>query len=178
MGGLAFKMPGITSRDIKSGKMSKIAVARVKANKRMVEMALHDEVEAGTCEFGRVVRHLGNGRIKIVCSDKAEYHAVIRGLLRKRGVTPITVDDVVILGKRDWESRAVATSESAVAGKSACFDVMGVLGKKEAEKMCADGRIPSWMIGKVHSSEDDDGGFEFEAPAEKEEEDDVDLDRI
>lgn len=163
-------MPGVSAHTAKKGKMSKMAAIRVKANKAIVEVALHDELEEGSYEFGRVTKHLGNGQIKLVCQDKMEYRGVIRGLLRKRGVTPIGIDDVVILGKREWESRAT--------GGSACYDVMGVLERKDAERLCTRGAIPDWMVshGSVKISDHDDKGFEFEDITS--DNDDVDVDAI
>lgn len=154
--------------------MSKMAAIRVKANKTFVEFAVHGELEEGSYEFGRVTKHLGNGQIKLVCQDKVEYRGVIRGLLRKRGITPIDIDDIVILGKREWESRA--------AGATACFDIMGVVDRKNAERLCTRGIIPDWMVGHgtVDVAKHDDKGFEFEAPKSDDDEsdDDIDVDTI
>jgi translation initiation factor IF-1 len=143
-------MPGLSAHTMKKGKTSKIAMKRKETNKRTVDLAVRGDLE--DCEFGRVIKHLGNSRIRIICEDKREYNAVIRGLLRRKGITPISTDDIVVLGKREWESRMYSDAM--------CFDVMAVLSRREVDRLKKEERIPDWMSSG--EAKTDDAQYEFE----------------
>ena len=138
---------------------------RQDANKRIVNDILNDSVDQIT--FGRVTKHLGDRKILVMYTDKKEHIATIRGLLARKNVTPITVNDIVILSAREFDSRAGSDEE--------VFDVVGVLDKKAASQLVKNGRIPKWYMSADVSQIDDDTGvdvfeFDYEEP--------VDIDKI
>ena len=144
--------------------LSKMSKVRQDANKRIVADVLHDNVDEIT--FGRVSKHLGDRKILVMYKDKKEHIATIRGLLSKRGITPIMVNDIVILSAREFDTRAGSDNE--------VFDVVGVLDKKAASQLVKEGRIPKWYMSVDGSAGDDDAGdvfeFDYDAP--------VDIDKI
>ena len=107
---------------------------RKEINKKAVHEAL-DEPEGVI--FGRVIKHLGMGNIQVMLKDQKLCIAKIRTVLSRRGATPITADDVVILSHRDFESEADTRMK---------FDVLGVMTKGEASKLAKAGHIPSWFL--------------------------------
>jgi translation initiation factor IF-1 len=160
-------MPSKSSQSSKKGP-SKFAILREKANKAVADAVLNYEYD--DCTFGKVVKHLGNSRILVMGTDKKEYHAVIRCLLRKKSSTPIYAGDIVIISSRDFESRAGTVD--------ARFDVMSVLGKKDIASLIKDKRIPRWMLHggtDVLSDDGEDDLFDYGATIADE---DVDIDAI
>jgi hypothetical protein len=111
--------------------------------------------------------------------NKKTHKGRIRGLLRRKGVTPITSGDIVIISSREYES---------CAGKAdAIFDIVGVMSKKDAKELEKIGKIPEWMMSSTDDSTDKaptNEGYEFdysEETKDKEDEDsdeDVDVDNV
>ncbi len=145
-----------------------MAVVRQQANQRMVDAAINGNLEGGL--YGRVVRILGGAMLTVITLDKREHRAQIRGVLRRKGATPIAIGDVVILGRREFESR---NGESVVEdiGVDEVFDVIGIMDQRAALRAVKDGLIPKWMqtgsddrgagAAAADSSESDNDGFDF-----------------
>jgi initiation factor 1A len=162
-------MPGMTAKSAKKG-VSHIAQMRKDANRKMVKCAIEGELEG--CTFGKVIKMLGGGNVQLVDMDKKEAIGVIRGLLRRRGVTPIGPGDVVIISEREFETKGKKT-----------YDIVGVAYGPSVSALHKDGHIPDWMVGAVDAVvgskavggagkvEDD---IEFDYSAEEE----VDVDAI
>lgn len=157
-------MPGATMKSIKKGG-SGLSAVRKEANAKMVKAAVEGELEG--CVFGRVVKHLGGGNVEVLDADKCQAIGAIRGLLRKRGATPVAAGNVVIMSPRDFES--------VKAGKKRVYDIVGIMDGAAAAAMEKGGIIPSWMTG-VAAAEAAAGadGFEFDYAGEE----DVDVDAI
>lgn len=146
-------MPGQSAHSIKKSKVSKIAKVRKDGNQKVVDSAVLGDLE--DAEFGRVLKHLGDSRVRVLTSSRSEGNAVIRGLLRKRGCTPINTDNIVILSKRDYESRSDT--------KEAVYDVMAVLSNKDIEKLKKNGILPDWFVlGADKKLTECTTAFEFE----------------
>jgi hypothetical protein len=155
-------MPGVTARSAQK-KTSRIGDARKRSNKLFADAACRGDYD--DCQFGKVLKHLGGHRVSVITWDtldtsKApkERQAVIRNLLRKKGCTPITIDDLVVLSCREFETRS--TSQEAV------FDLVAVVDKKSAQRLVKDKAIPSWMAKSTsdHKAVDEDGDlFDYEA---------------
>ncbi len=142
--------------------MSKV---RQDANRRVVSDVLIEN--SNDVVFGRVTKHLGDRKILVMYTDKKEHIATIRGLLARKNVTPIMVNDIVILTVRDFDTRAGSENE--------VFDVIGILTKKEASYLVKEGRIPKWYMSADVTQLDDDAVadvFEFDYDEE------VDIDKI
>ena len=160
----------------KSSKKGRLTGAqRKEINSKAVSEAL-DEPEGVI--FARVVKHLGMGNLQVVLTSQKVGIAKIRTVLSRRGATPITSDDIVILSQRDFESEA---------DKRMRFDVLGVLSRSEASKLEKGGHIPKWFmqigtdaIGDRPATDE----YEFDYTDVKEEgadsdsDDDVDIDDI
>jgi len=152
-----------TSATAKKG-VNRVAAARMDSNNKIVRAALEGELEG--CEFARVTKHLGNGHVEMIDEKKRASIGVIRGLLRRKGLVPVTVGCVVIVSAREWESRA-----------KPMYDIVGVTDAAGARGLGKAGRIPDWMTasGEVAAEEGAAGGagvgFEFE-------DDEVDVDAI
>jgi translation initiation factor IF-1 len=148
-------------------------------NKKAVHEAL-DEPEGVI--FGRVIKHLGMGNIQVMLKDQKLCIAKIRTVLSRRGATPITADDVVILSPRDFETEADNRMK---------HDVLGVMTKGEASKLAKAGHIPAWFLqsgadtlgGAAKAEEDvfdysDVKQSDPDATAEASEDEDVDVDDL
>ncbi len=164
--------------------LSRMAIIRQNANKKMVDAALGGNTDDTL--FGRVVKIYGGAGLSVMTKDKREHRAQIRGLLRRKGATPIGVGDVVVLGRREFESRKEGDTVGEIGGAE-MFDVVGVLDHRAALTAVKDGLIPKWM----QTGSDDkvamedtvlgprpvDDGFEFDydaaEPAEEDEEENV-----
>ncbi len=149
--------------------VSRMAVKRQEANQRVVRAAADGDVEGGL--FGRVVRMYGGPQISVITRDKREHHATIRGLLRRKGATPIGIGDVVVLSGREFESRGDGKNVVAGLAQDEVFDVIGVMDSRSATKAMKEGLFPAWMLtgsddGKAAVEEEDDGiFFDEDAPA-------------
>ncbi len=157
--------------------VSRMATKRQEANQRVVRAAADGDVEGQI--FGRVVRMYGGPQISVITRDKREHRATIRGLLRRRGATPIGVGDVVVLSGREFESRGDGKNIVGGLAQDEVFDVIGVMDSRSATKAMKEGLFPAWMLtgsddGKA-TEEEDDSGILFDeegAPAEDDSEDD------
>jgi translation initiation factor IF-1 len=127
-------MPGVTAKSMKKG-VSHIAQVRKEANSKIVKSAVEGELEG--CTFGRVVKMLGGGQVQVLDMDKQLSIGIIRGLFRRRGVTPIGTNDIVIMSARDFEAKA--------AGKKRTYDIVGIADGAAASALEKSGHIPSWM---------------------------------
>jgi translation initiation factor IF-1 len=149
--------------------ISRMAVKRQEANQRVVRAAADGDVEGGL--FGRVVRMYGGPQISVITRDKREHRATIRGLLRRKGATPIGIGDVVVLSGREFESRGDGLNVVAGLAQDEIFDVIGVMDSRSATKAMKEGLFPAWMLtgsddGKAAVEEEDDGiFFDEDAPA-------------
>lgn len=155
--------------------LSRMAIIRQNANKKMVDAAINGDLEDGL--YGRVVKNLGGSMMTVLTHDKREHRAQIRGLLRRKGATPIGVGDVVILSRREFESRAGEAVVDSI-GAAEVFDIIGIMDHRTALKAVKDGLIPKWMQvgadekGGGESSSDEDGfDFAYEGAAAPKEED-------
>lgn len=159
--------------------LSRMAIIRQNANKKMVDAALGGETDDTL--FGRVVKIYGGAGLSVMTKDKREHRAQIRGLLRRKGATPIGVGDVVVLGRREFESRKEGDTVGEIGGAE-MFDVVGVLDHRAALTAVKEGLIPKWMqtgqeekasADSALGARDDDDGFEFDYDdAEEPDEDD------
>ena len=151
--------------------ISKTTKHRLEANKKVVDAALSDDLE--DCVFGRVTKMLGGARILVILPDQTEAQGQIRGLFRKRGSTPIRVNDIVILAGREFGTKT---------GSIPVYDVVGICDRKEALELSNCSKIPKWFVtsevkktleGKVDVEENDDGLYDFdeEAPLSDESDD-------
>jgi translation initiation factor 1A len=116
-------------------------------------------------EYGKVIRMLGDKRIMVMLPDHTEIMGIIGGGLKRKRVF-ISVDDVVIVSRRDFQEDKT--------------DVIYKYTPEEVKKLIQYQEIPPWfdksaaMIstdGITKSS--DDLGFDF-----MEEEDAIDFDEI
>jgi hypothetical protein len=120
----------------------------------------------------------GGPQISVITKDKREHRATIRGLLRRRGATPIGIGDVVVLSGREFESRGALTPGQAGVGVVAgiaqdeVFDVIGIMDSRSATKAMKEGLFPAWMLtgsddGRATAVVEEDDGiyFDEDAPA-------------
>lgn len=159
----------MSAKSAKKG-ISHVAQVRMDANKKMVKAAIEGELEG--CTFGKVIKMLGGANVQIVDMEKKEAIGVIRGLLRRRGVTPIVSGDVVIISDRGMgASRDKKT-----------YDIVGIAKGPAASALNKDGQIPDWMLGAADAvsgikavggaGAKDDGEIEFDY------EEEIDVDAI
>ena len=172
-------MPGVTARSAKKG-VSRLAKVRKAKNSAMSKAAGKGDLEG--VEYAKVVKHLGDGRLSVLLSNNRSHIALIRGLLRRKGITPIAAGDIVILSSREYESRA----EKAAA----VFDVVSVMVKKDANALMKEGGIPAWMLASDASAaptegkkveEEDATEFDYDGVKGDDDEDDdeeVDVDAV
>jgi translation initiation factor IF-1 len=138
-------------------------------NQKVISSVLDGDLEGA--EYGRVIKHLGAGNIRVILPNKREGIAKIRNVLSRRGSTPIVSGDIVVLSPRDFETGAAENMR---------YDVMAVMSKRDASKLEKSGVIPSWMM--LAGDGDDEGGediFDYsEVKEENESLDDDDIDKI
>lgn len=146
---------------------------RKEMNQRVVNAVL--EEASDEILFGRVLRHLGQGHIQIILDDKREGIAKIRTALSRRGSTPIVADDIVIMSRRDFETKV---------GEKPRFDVLGIMTRAEASKLEKAGRIPPWFLQSAEGMERgaaaaDEDVFDYSEAREAVDSDsDIDVDNI
>ena len=145
---------------------------RKQMNARVVSSVLEDTSE--DIIFGRVLRHLGQGHVRVILADKREGIAKIRTALARRGSTPIVSDDIVVLGSRDFETHADTKLR---------FDLLAVLSRADASKLEKAGRIPSWFLQSIDGEgriREEEGGdlFDYSEVKEESEDEEIDIDRI
>lgn len=150
--------------------ISRMATKRQEANQRVVKAAADGDVEGQI--FGRVVRMYGGPQISVITRDKREHRATIRGLLRRRGATPIGIGDVVVLSGREFESRGDGLNVVLGLAQDEVFDVVGIMDSRSATKAMKEGLFPAWMLtgsddGRAAAEEKENDGifFDEDAPA-------------
>ena len=126
-------MPVVSARSA-SKNMSKSKRAIVTKNATRVSAAIKHELDG--CTFGKVIRACGNKMFIIATKDGREHLAHIRGKMAR-----VTVNDIVLLGEREYESRA-GTDKSV-------FDIMAIFSMKDASKLVKSNIIPSWFTSSV-----------------------------
>lgn len=144
--------PSISKSASKKAKAAKAAarpmnrVANIKhaTNQRHVDAALSGDLE--DLVYGRVTKHLGNGEVRVLCADLREHRAVIAGRLSNKRATPIAVDDVIGLGRREFESRDSRGRTVEEIAADAVFDVTVVFDRRSAARLVKKGVIPGWML--------------------------------
>ena len=162
-------MPGMSAKSAKKG-VSHVAQMRKDANRKIVKAAVEGELEG--CTFGKVIKMFGGANVQVVDMDKREAIGIIRGLFRRKGVTPIAPGDVVIMSDRGFESKGKKT-----------YDIVGITSGAAASALNKDGQIPDWMVGAVDGAAaaaggagaKDDDEFEFDYAGADEE---IDVDAI
>ncbi len=147
--------------------------ARQDINRRAVASVMDNDTDED-CHFGRVLRHLGAGNIRVMLSNKTEGIARIRPVLSRRGSTPIVSGDIVILSGREFETKAVEVGMR--------FDVIAVMSRHDASKLEKTGRIPAWMLTE-ETQEGKEDIFDYTedkefADSRSDSGSDVDVDRI
>ena len=154
----------------KGGKKGRITGSqRKEINDRTVSAAMDGDME--DVIFGRVLKHLGAGHVRVILPNSREGIAKIRTVLSKRGSTPIVTDDVVVLSGREFETRVTEAKEDSVQR----YDLLGVLTRSQASKMEKDGRIPPWFLSFEEGKQEDGEIFDYSAV---EDEEDVDIENI
>jgi hypothetical protein len=150
----------------KKGRLS--GAARKEINARTVDSAIKSE----DVIFGRMNKHFGNGRVEVFIVDergaKKSVQAHIRRVLTKRGATPITLNDVVGLTPREYESRIGESDKTN-------YDLICVLDRKSASTLEKEGKIPKWMMAIADNKGDDSKNlgdlFEFDYGEEEKKDD-------
>jgi hypothetical protein len=169
--------------------------ARREMNEQRITKIVSGKME-GTI-FARVTKIVGGCLVRaaIDCVDgRQEILVRIPGGFKRRGATPITASAIVsvFVGKDfDPETDKLSTSDK--------FDLVAILGHKQASYLHKEGTIPAWMTTEVSTgTSDDDAGFVFESDepvdnlfssggkkplatheeVDEEEDADVDIDRI
>ena len=150
----------------KKGRLS--GSTRKEINARTVDSAIKSE----DVIFGRMNKHFGNGRVEVFIVDergaKKSVQAHIRRVLTKRGATPITLNDVVGLTPREYESRSVDSDKIN-------YDLICVLDRKSASNLEKEGKIPKWMMAiadnKAGEGKDLGDLFEFDYGEEEKKDD-------
>jgi hypothetical protein len=179
-----FLIPGTKmGKSSKKGRLT--GEQRKSMNKAVVSSVMDGELEEDIL-FGRVLRHLGAGHVRVLFAGlhpdgtntlPKEGIAKIRTALARRGSTPIVADDIVVLSGRSFET---------LADEKPRFDLMAVMTRAEAAKLERNGKIPSWLLQtgndtKVAEAADD--LFEYLDPVKEGESDsssdgEVDIDKI
>lgn len=140
---------------------------RKEINNRTVSAAMDGESEE--IFFGRVLKHLGGGHVRVILDNKREGIAKIRSVLTKRGSTPICTDDVVVLSGRDFETKTTVGPDGRPVDKVERFDLLGVLTRAQAAKMEKEGKIPSWFVSVENGEAGEGDIFDYSEPADNEE---------
>ncbi len=142
---------------------------RKEINQRLVNSVLDSESE--DLSFGRVLRHLGAGNIRVILPNKVEGIAKIRSVLSRRGSTPIVSGDIVVLSGRDFETSAVENKANTR------YDVLAVMTRQEASRLEKSGRIPPWMMLEGDNDETKEDIFDYNDVVSESEED-IDIEQI
>jgi translation initiation factor IF-1 len=144
-------MPGVTARSANKN-VSRAKQAAFNKNNARVEAALTEDLE-GYCTFGKISKAYGYGRFLVLNSDKREHKCTIRASIGK-AIRP-SVDDVVLLSIRDYETRA--------KGADAVYDIIASLDKKAVAKLIKSKTLPRWMNGKVDDADkaEEDDIFDY-----------------
>jgi translation initiation factor IF-1 len=126
-------MPGVTARSAKKN-VSKATQSALNKNSMRVQAALTEDLE-GYCTFGKISKKYGGGRFIVLNSDLREYECNIRASIGK-AIRP-SVDDVVLLSIRDYETRA--------SSADAVYDIIASFDKKQVSDLVKNNKVPIWM---------------------------------
>lgn len=151
-------MPGVTARSATKN-MSKNKRAAADKNTRRVEAAVNGDI--GFCTYGKITKALGNKMFMVTDTKCGEHLSHIRGKIPR-----VTIDDVVLLNIRDYESRSGSCG--------AVYDIMAVLEGKDVSKLVRTESIPHWMASKGAQGDSDELRELFDYDDGEEEEIDVD----
>jgi translation initiation factor IF-1 len=147
-------MPGVSARSAVKN-TSKSGRAKAAKNTRRVDAALNDEIDH--CTYGKITKALGNKMFMVINTKKSEHLAHIRGKMAR-----ISIDDVVLLNIRDYESRVGSVNE--------VYDIVAVFAPKDISRLIKSNTIPSWMNTKGATDEDELFDYDSESDSEDEEE--------
>jgi translation initiation factor IF-1 len=138
-------MPGNNVRQA-SKNVSRSKRSALAKNNNRVEAAIRGTLE--DCTYGRITKTLGNKTFLLLDANKREHQGHIRGKMARIGV-----DDIVLLSKREYESRA--STDKAI------YDIVAVFERKDAAYLIKQGEMPKWMLA-MSSEEGEDGDiFEY-----------------
>ena len=154
-------MPGQTVRSAEKN-VSKSGRAKLAKNARRVEAAVNNDLVG--CTYGRVTKTLGNKMFNIIDTERREHLGFIRGKMAR-----VSVNDVVLLNKREYESRA--------GTDDAVYDIMAVFEKKDVHKLIKSKLIPSWL-GSDTTDDNGDGLHDLFDYEESDDDADVNVDDI
>lgn len=145
-------MPGLSARSANKN-VSRAKRAAFSKNNSRVEGALTEDL-SGYCTFGKISKNFGNGRFLVINSDKREHLCTMRGSIAK-AIRP-SVDDVVLLSIRDYETRS--------NGADAVYDIIASLDKKAVAKLIKAKTVPRWMNGKADDADkaEEDDIFDYD----------------
>ncbi len=160
--------------DVSSGSKKTKAARKQRGSKNLMEKkqkkmanavmgALEDDNT--TKVFGRVIKIFGGIHLQVYLTDGTQYTAVMRGLLRKRGHTPIEAGSVVLLERPD----PTIMSEQVL-------EVCAVLDYKAATLLVKMKTIPNWFMTLGVGETPPEGGEDaydydyFEDPIEMDDE--------
>jgi initiation factor 1A len=132
--------------------------------------------------FGRVIRNLGQRRMLVFSNDNKIRMCHIRGSMR-RGSSWITVGDIVLITRRDFEKLPEKAGEYENADIISRYDkdlqsdlkkIPGINQKLFLQIETVDSKLLSEITSKKFEDlkPDDDVGIEFAESSEEEEEDD------
>ncbi len=139
-------MPGNNVRQA-SKNVSRSKRSALAKNNNRVEAAIRGTLE--DCTYGRITKTLGNKTFLLLDANKREHQGHIRGKMARIGV-----DDIVLLNKREYESRA--STDKAI------YDIVAVFERKDAAYLIKQGEMPKWMLA-MSSEEGEDGDiFEYD----------------
>lgn len=142
----------------KKGRMS--GTARREMNEQRITKIVSGKME-GTI-FARVTKIVGGCLVRaaVDCVDgRQEILVRIPGGFKRKGATPIMTSAIVsvFVGKDfDSETDKLSTSDK--------FDLVAILGHKQASYLHKEGTIPAWMMADASTDiADTDAGFVFES---------------
>jgi initiation factor 1A len=133
--------------------------------------------------FGRVIRNLGQRRMLVFSNDNKIRMCHIRGSMR-RGSSWISVGDIVLITRRDFEKASEKSTDYENADIIARYDkdlvsdlkkVEGINPKLFMQIETADGKILNEICSKKYDDlqdKDDDGGIEFAESSDEEDNED------
>lgn len=165
------KMPGVSARSA-SKNMSRSKRSSLNKNERRSTAAIYqlDDDYAKYASYGKIAKALGNKMFKVITADKVEHIAHIRGRMVR-----IAVDDVVLLNKRDYESRS--------SSNDAVYDIIAAFSKPQISTLVRSNLIPLWMrLAHDADPSNEDDVFELHDEGAHDtngsDEEDVDVDNI
>jgi translation initiation factor IF-1 len=159
-------MPGLTARSAKKN-VSKAKNAALTKNAYRIEAAFEEDLE-GYCIYGKVLRCNGHRMFTVLNSEMREHLCHIRGNISK--ACRISVDDVVLLSIRDYETRA-----SSANGVNAVYDIIAQFDTDTVKDLARRKIIPAWMKNKASEANEKkpEGNYEFTNESDDDSEDSV-----